>query len=191
MKRFAACLMTIAAVGAATDVFVVTAPTASAQDKPAPKKPDDKAPPKDEKKDEKKPDEKKGEASAWMDNYEKALALAKKEKKFVMADFTGSDWCPPCKALRADVFDQKEFLEWAKKNDVLLEVDQPKQKKLPDDVKKQNDELATKHNIKSVPTVIFFNEKGDVVGRQEGLKPGTTPASWIKEATELLAKAKK
>jgi hypothetical protein len=84
MKRFAACLMAIAAAGTVTDAFVVAGPTAAAQDKPAPKKPDEKTPP--------PKDEKKAVEEVWGTDYEKALATAKKEKKIVLADFTGSDW---------------------------------------------------------------------------------------------------
>ena len=86
MKRFAACLVAIAAAGLAAETFA-SGPAAVAQDKPA-GKPDDKAPPK---KDEKK-DDKKTTAEAWGTDYEKALATAKKEKKVILADFSGSDW---------------------------------------------------------------------------------------------------
>jgi hypothetical protein len=87
MKRFAACLVAITAAGFAAEM-IAGGPAAAAQDKPA-GKPDDKAPPK---KDEKKPEEKKPVAAEWGTDYEKALATAKKEKKVVLADFTGSDW---------------------------------------------------------------------------------------------------
>ena len=64
MKRFAACLVAIAAAGFAAEM-IAGGPAAVAQDKPA-GKPDDKAPPK---KDEKK-DDKKTTAEAWGTDYE-------------------------------------------------------------------------------------------------------------------------
>ncbi len=82
MKRFAACLVAIAAAGFAAET-IAGGPAAAAQDKPK-DKPEDKAPP--------KPDEKKPVAEEWGTDYEKALATAKTEKKVVLADFTGSDW---------------------------------------------------------------------------------------------------
>ena len=82
MKRFAACLVAIAAAGFAAEM-IAGGPAAVAQDKPA-GKPDDKAPP--------KKDDKKTTAEAWGTDYEKALATAKKEKKVILADFSGSDW---------------------------------------------------------------------------------------------------
>lgn len=82
MRRFAACLVAIAAAGFAAEA-IAGGPAAAAQDKPK-DKPDEKTPP--------KPDDKKPVAEEWGTDYEKALATAKKEKKVVLADFTGSDW---------------------------------------------------------------------------------------------------
>ena len=89
MKRFAACLVAIAAAGFATEA-IAGGPAAAAQDKPK-DKPEEKTPPKDDKAPP-KPEEKSPAAEEWVTDYEKALATAKKEKKVVLADFTGSDW---------------------------------------------------------------------------------------------------
>src|SRR5690606_6961120 len=50
-------------------------------------------------------------ADEWMTDYEAALKLAKKEKKVVLADFTGSDWCGWCIKLKEEVFSTPEFQE--------------------------------------------------------------------------------
>jgi thioredoxin-related protein len=62
-------------------------------------------------------------AAGWDDDYEKALAQAKAEKKMVVLDFTGSDWCGWCIKLDKEVFSKKEFKDYAKDNLVLVEVD--------------------------------------------------------------------
>src|SRR5262245_55081600 len=67
-------------------------------------------------------------AEGWNENFDKALAQAKTEKKMVLMDFTGSDWCPPCKKLAKDVFSQKEFADYAKDKLVLVELDFPQAK---------------------------------------------------------------
>jgi len=123
-------------------------------------------------------------AEGWITSYEDALKLAKKEKKLVLADFTGSDWCGWCIKLKSEVFDTAEFKEWAKKNVVLLELDFPKQKQLPDDLKKQNQELAQKNNIQGYPTILFFDAKGKKVGQTGYVKGG--PEAWIKEAEKAM-----
>ena len=48
-------------------------------------------------------------ASGWDDDYQKALAQAKAEKKMVLLNFTGSDWCGWCIKLDKEVFSKAEF----------------------------------------------------------------------------------
>jgi thiol:disulfide interchange protein len=55
----------------------------------------------------------------WSTDLPKALEQAKAEKKAVLMDFTGSDWCPPCKALHKNVLVSKEFEDYAEKNRVI------------------------------------------------------------------------
>lgn len=70
------------------------------------------------------------EGPAWLTDAAKAQAQAKAEKKLVLLDFTGSDWCGWCIKLNKEVFSKPEFAEYAKKNLVLVEVDFPRRKKL-------------------------------------------------------------
>lgn len=109
-------------------------------------------------------------AAEWMDNFEAAKAKAKAEKKLVVMDFTGSDWCGWCIKLRKEVLDTPEFEAYAKDKFVLMEVDCPKKKQLPAEVKKQNDELCKKYPNSGFPTVIVVTPKGTVVGGFSGYK---------------------
>jgi len=120
------------------------------------------------------------EASAWTTDYDAALARAKAEKKIVLADFTGSDWCGWCIKLKEEVFAKPEFAAWAKDNVILLEVDFPKQKKLDAKLTKQNDELARRFHVDGYPTIVFVDAKGDELGRSGYLEGG--PAAWIANA---------
>src|SRR5688500_597574 len=79
------------------------------------------------------------EGASWLSDYEKAKQVGKTENKLVLMDFTGSDWCGWCIKLKDEVFSKPEFSEYAKKNLVLLEVDFPNRKKLPESLKAQND----------------------------------------------------
>ena len=42
---------------------------------------------------------------AWTTDLPAAKDTAKKENKLILMDFTGSDWCPPCVALKKQVFE--------------------------------------------------------------------------------------
>jgi thioredoxin-related protein len=112
-------------------------------------------------------DEKK-EAAVWLTDYAKAQATAKEQKKVVMLDFTGSDWCPPCMALKKTVFTSAEFTKFAGEKLVLVEVDFPEKKKLPEAQQKANDDLATKFKVESYPTVILVDNNGKELLRMDG-----------------------
>ena len=128
----------------------------------------------------------------WLTKYEDALAKAKKEKKYVIADFTGSDWCGWCIKLKDEVFSKQEFLDWAKDNAVLLELDFPRKSKLPEDLAKQNDKLAKQYKIEGYPTIVFLDATGKEIGRG-GYEEGG-PAKWIaaaEKATRIKSKKPK
>jgi thiol-disulfide isomerase/thioredoxin len=91
-----------------------------------------------------------------------------KENKPVLVDFTGSDWCPPCKALHKVVFESPEFAE-AAKGYVLVELDFPRTISQPPELKAKNREWQQKYAVNSFPTVLLLDAKsGDVFGRAAG-----------------------
>lgn len=98
----------------------------------------------------------------WSTDLEKALATAKKEKKSVLVEFTGSDWCPPCIAMRKNVFSKKEFVDKASEKFILVELDYPKGDKT---VAEKNQPLAEKYKIEGFPTVVLLNPEGKEFNR--------------------------
>ena len=67
-------------------------------------------------------------ATGWGDDFDKAMTQAKTEKKLVLLDFTGSDWCPWCMKLDKEVFAKPDFKSYAKDHLVLVTVDYPQKK---------------------------------------------------------------
>lgn len=115
----------------------------------------------------------------WTTDYKAALVLAKAQNKLVLLDFTGSDWCGYCKLLDNEVFTQQSFKDFANKNYILVTVDFPHEKQLPDDVKQQNDALNQRFHIEGFPTLIVLDASGKELGRQVGYGPGTGPDAVI------------
>lgn len=115
----------------------------------------------------------------WMTDLPKALDKAKAEKKMVLLNFTGSDWCGWCKKLEADVFSTPEFQKYAEKNLVMVFVDFPNKKALSAEQKKANDALKAKHGVRGFPTIILLNSKGDKVFEKAGYMPGVD--KWLAE----------
>ena len=107
--------------------------------------------------------------SQWITDYDTAIKTAAKEDKNVMVYFTGSDWCPPCKMLKTDLFESAEFLALSDYY-VLLYIDIPMNKDLLSSKQlKHNKELSAKLNKKgAVPLIKIIDKKGKEVGKYSG-----------------------
>jgi len=93
----------------------------------------------------------------WISDLDAGIAKAKKEGKSVLVEFTGSDWCPPCKMMQKNVFSKEEFVSKASKNYVLVIIDQPMKDKA---LSKKNEPLFAKYKVQSVPHVVLLNSSG-------------------------------
>jgi thiol:disulfide interchange protein len=125
----------------------------------------------------------------WLTDHAAALAAAKKAKTPVLMVFTGSDWCPPCKNLHSTVFESEAFKKWAEKKVVLLELDFPRSKEQPMELKEQNQKLQKEFNVSGYPTVIALDAKGKKLFQQVGFSGGDAE-DWIKKFEKGLAKKK-
>jgi protein disulfide-isomerase len=114
----------------------------------------------------------------WMTDYEEARRMAAEQKKPVLLNFTGSDWCPPCIQLKKDVFDTREFKSFAQENLVLVELDFPRRKKMDPAVARQNQALQREYKIEGYPTVVLLNPDGTEVKRRSGFGGGG-PGAFI------------
>jgi len=107
--------------------------------------------------------------SKWLTDYENALKEAKKEDKNVLVYFTGSDWCPPCKMLKTDLFDSADFKALSE-DYVLLYVDMPRNRDLltPEQMA-HNKTVMGKYNKKGVfPLLKIVNTNGNALDEYSG-----------------------
>lgn len=123
-------------------------------------------------------------AAEWMTDLPKAISKAKADKKMVLMDFTGSDWCPPCKALHKKVLTSKEFEGYAETNLVLVVVDFPRSATQTEELKKANKALAEKFNVEGFPTVIVLDSSGNQVSKDVGYD-GQSPKDFIAKLDKL------
>jgi thiol-disulfide isomerase/thioredoxin len=116
----------------------------------------------------------------WLTDLDAAKAQAVKENKPVLVDFTGSDWCPPCKALHKNVFESAEFAAVASKY-VLVELDFPRKTPQAPELKAKNAELSKQFGISGFPTVLLIDAKsGDVFGKTVGFG-GQTAKEYLEK----------
>ncbi|MDC0218997.1 thioredoxin family protein [Verrucomicrobia bacterium] len=122
----------------------------------------------------------------WLTNIEKAKEVAKKEGKAVLVEFTGSDWCPPCKALKKNVFNSDEFKAYAKKHLVLVELDFPRDKsKVSKEQAAYNREQAKAFAVKGYPTVILMDSAGKELTKKVGFGR-TSKEKYIAELSKAI-----
>ena len=110
-------------------------------------------------------------AEGWLTDMDAAKKEAAEQKKDLMIEFTGSDWCPPCMQLRANVFSKPDFQKEAQKNFVLLELDYPRSKEQSAEVKAANQKLAEQYGVTGFPTVVFADASGKSFGGFVGGRP--------------------
>ena len=114
-------------------------------------------------------------------DFEKALAEAKKDGKVLMLEFTGSQWCPPCKMLHKYVLNTDKFLKHAKDKLKVVVADAANAA--------QYAKLADTYELTGFPTIILINPQSGYIEKIVGFQI-QSPEEMIAK-TEEVAKAKK
>jgi protein disulfide-isomerase len=111
------------------------------------------------------------EESGWLTDYKQAQQQAKANNKFLLLDFTGSDWCGWCKKFDREVLLKPEFKDFARDNLVVVELDFPRAKPQTDELRKQNMELMRQYDVVGFPTIVVLNANGQELWRYPGYFP--------------------
>ena len=86
--------------------------------------------------------------SGWFTGKAEATEYAAKLQIPVLYVFAGSDWCKPCIQLKQTILLSDTFQAYYPEKLAILYLDFPQQKKnqLSPELKKQNEELASRYN---------------------------------------------
>ena len=122
--------------------------------------------------------------SSWLTDYKTAQQEAKAGNKFLVLDFTGSDWCGWCKKFDREVLLQPEFKDFARDNLVVVELDFPRGKPQTPELKKQNRELAQQYEIVGFPTIVVLSSDGQKLWQYDGYFPDG-PTAFIAQLQKL------
>jgi len=127
--------------------------------------------------------------SGWLDDYKKAQQEAKASNKFLLLDFTGSDWCGWCKKFDKEILSQSQFQDYARENLVLVEVDFPRPggsrwTAQPAELKRQNQELAHQYQVQGFPTIVVLDGDGQKLWQYDGYFPDGA-AAFIAQLEKL------
>lgn len=123
----------------------------------------------------------------WQLDFEKAKQKAQLEHKYILLNFSGSDWCGPCIRLRKEIFNTDIFNDFASDKLVLVNADFPRLKKnaLPAAQQKKNELLADAYNPNGIfPFTILLSSDGKVIQSWEGTN-NFTPQTFITRLQQL------
>ena len=121
----------------------------------------------------------------WSEGFSDEIqAKAEKEKRCILLLFTGSDWCPACRALKKNVLESEVFLRFAEKGLLPVWIDFPRQTKQDPAIRKSNEELLDKYlgEDAAFPTTVLLDPKGKILGKIVG---AMSPEAYIASLREL------
>ena len=128
---------------------------------------------------------------SWYTDVSLASQAAAAENKPMLLFFTGSDWCGWCHRLQREVFNTPAFTTWASSDVILVELDFPRNKVLPQNIMEQNQMLQQQFGVQGYPTVWFVNvtKEADKLNlaplRSSGYLQGG-PEVWITNAKAII-----
>ena len=107
----------------------------------------------------------------WLNDFEQARLQAKEKDQLILLNFSGSDWCAPCIKMKKEIFDTKEFQDFADSNLVLVRADFPRHKKNQLEVRQKahNEKLAEQFNPHGkFPLTLLVDASGKVLQQWDG-----------------------
>jgi len=109
---------------------------------------------------------------SWGTDLPTVMKQAQSEKKTVLVDFTGSDWCGWCIKFDQDVLSTAQFAAYAQKKLLLVKLDYPRYKKQETALKQANAFQSEQFHVNSFPTLVLLDRFGNELGRQVGYLAG-------------------
>jgi hypothetical protein len=108
----------------------------------------------------------------WETDVGAALVEAKARGRHLLVLFTGSDWCPWCQKMDAEVYSQPAFAAYSHDKFVLLKLDYPRHTPQPDVIRLQNEEMQRRCRVGGFPCAIIMDGDSNVLTRIEGYRQG-------------------
>jgi thioredoxin-related protein len=145
----------------------------------------------------------------WLNNFDEAKTLAKKQNKNIFLFFSGADWDEKSQKIKSSVFDTDEFLTGVSKKYVLLNLDFSnilyEQADAAEDASEEekaaaekiaqilqkNGETAQSYAVEELPACFLVTKEGFVISIVENVEAETTPAEYLSLLTQSDERSKK
>ena len=126
----------------------------------------------------------------WLTNFEQAKTEASQKHRYILLNFSGSDWCIPCIRLKKNVFESNEFKSFADSALVLLNADFPRNNKISKLQLAHNELLAEQYNpAGKFPFTLLLDAEGNVLEKWDELT-GTTVTAFILQVKNIVQKSR-
>lgn len=125
-------------------------------------------------------------SAEWLTNMDEAKKIAQENKRLILLNFSGSDWCAPCIKMKKEVFSQDVFIQYADEHLVLVKADFPRLKKnqLEAAQVKHNEALAERYNpTGKFPYTLLLDAQGKLIKDWDGYKT-MAPEDFVKELSQ-------
>ncbi len=124
----------------------------------------------------------------WHYNLDEAKQIARKDHKYILLNFSGSDWCGPCIRMHREIFESEPFSRMADTTLVMLNADFPRMKKnqLPGKQQELNNTMADLYNAQGkFPYTVLLDADGRVLKAWDGL-PEEKPEAFTAELRSVI-----
>ena len=124
----------------------------------------------------------------WHTSLQEAKQIAQKDHRYIMLNFSGSDWCGPCILLRKEILDDPAFIAFADSTLVLVNADFPRMKKNQPSREQQrmNDQMADQCNAEGkFPLTLLLTAEGKVLKQWEG-NPSVKAADFSLQVKRII-----
>ena len=125
------------------------------------------------------------DAGTWTEDIVASQEFSKEIHRPVLALFTGSDWCHFCKLLESNVLSTDLFREGVKGKYILLYIDFPRRKTVPEEVLAQRTRLGEKYGVRAYPTLLALRDGDLLLDRISGFGQGMTAEKYISRIGEI------
>lgn len=101
-----------------------------------------------------------GASEAWSTNPAEAMRQAASQKKGVMLEFTGSDWCGACIMQKKQALSLPKVQEDITRSFIPVELDFPRKKQQDEQTKASLETYKKSYDITGFPTLVFADAQG-------------------------------
>lgn len=94
------------------------------------------------------------------DDWDIAKQQSELKGKNILIILTGAEWCKPCVKMEKNVIENEQFIEYANRNLVILEINIPRNQNYNSKIMKDYVYFKDKYSTNALPVMILVDKNG-------------------------------